>query len=473
MSNTKKVAFNTLIQLVGKLITAATSVLVIAYLARYLGIAGYGDYATIFAYLGVFGVFVDLGLFVTTVREIAKDPDKERSILGNMLGLRIVLGLIIFTLAYFVALTLPYPSLVKTGILIGAISHFIMSLNQVPLSSFQAKLTMQKATFSDIVGRLVLLGLVIWFILAQLGFLYLVAAVTIGNIVVFASNMLMFEVYARVWPLFNLAVWKNLLITALPMGVVIILATIYFRIDTVMLSVMKGSFDVGVYSAPYKILEVFLAVPSIFMSSVLPIITKALASSADGAKNIFRRSFDFLSIMALPLIAGTVVLATPVMVLVAGSEFALSGPVLKILILALGASFLNGALIYTVIAANQQKRLILPYVIAVVFNIVANFIVIPQYSYFGAAATTVVTELIVLMSSLYIVSKYLKLSPNWKVFGKALMASIIMGVVAFYLNLHVVWVVLIAIGVYATLLLITKTISKRDLAIIFSRNNNQ
>ena len=260
MNNTKKVAFNTSVQLFGKLITAATSVLVIAYLTRYLGISGYGDYATIFAYLGIFGVFVDLGLFVTTVREIAKDPDKEKFILGSMLGLRIVLGLTIFTLAYFVAFALPYSSIVKTGILIGAISHFIMSLNQVPLSSFQAKLTMQKATFSDIVGRLVMLGLVIWFIVAQLGFLYLVAAVTIGNVVVFILNMFMFESYAKVWPLFNLTIWKKLLVTALPMGVVIILATIYFRIDTVMLSVMKGSFDVGVYSAPYKILEVFLAV---------------------------------------------------------------------------------------------------------------------------------------------------------------------------------------------------------------------
>lgn len=472
MSNTKKVAFNTSVQLFGKLITAATSVVVIAYITRYLGIAGYGDYATIFAYLGIFGVFVDLGLFVTTVREISKHPEDEKSILGNMLGLRILLGLVVFSLAYFISLTLPYPDVVKIGILIGAISHFLMSLNQVPLSSFQARLTMQKAAFSDIVGRLVLLGLVVWFILNQLGFLYLVGAVTVGNLVVFISNMIMFELQTVVWPLFNLIVWKKLLITALPMGIVIILATIYFRIDTVMLSVMKGSFDVGVYSAPYKILEVFLAIPSIFMSSVLPIITKSLASGGENVKAIFRRAFDFLSIMALPLMVGTMVLATPVMVLVAGPDFVLSGPVLKILILALGGTFLNSVMIYTIIAANQQKRLILPYVLAVIFNIVANFIVIPQYSYFGAAATTVATELFVLIASMYIVNKYLKLSPNWKVFNKALFASIIMGAVAFYINLHVVWVALIAIVVYVGLLLITKTINKRDLNIIFSKTNN-
>lgn len=473
MNNTKKVAFNTLVQLFSKLITAATSVLVIVYLTRYLGVSGYGDYATIFAYLGIFGVFVDLGLFVTTVREISKYPDKENSILGNMLGLRIVVGVIIFTLAYIIALALPYSTLVKAGILIGAVAHFLMSLNQVPLSSFQARLTMQKAALADIVGRLVLLALVIWFISIQLGFLYIIAAVTISNLVVLGLNMLMFELQTPVWPLFDFTIWKKLLITALPMGVVMILATIYFRVDTVMLSVMKGSFDVGIYGAPYKILEVFLAVPSIFMSSVLPIMTKTLTTDIERARTIFRRAFDFLSLASLPLIAGTVVLATPVMVLIAGSEFILSGLVLKILIFALGGAFLNSVMIYTIIAANQQKRLVVPYIFAVVFNIVANFLVIPHYSYFGAAATTVATELFVLIISMYIVGKYLKISPAWTVFSKAMLASVIMGVIIFYIKLHVVWVALIGIAIYTVLILITKAINKQDILAILPKMGNR
>src|SRR4030042_2695008 len=102
MSVARKIAFNTAIQLVGKVITAATSVLVIAYLTRYLGVAGYGDYATIFAYLGIFGVIVDLGLFVIAVREIAKNPSAEAGILRNMLGLKIALGIGVFALAYLI-----------------------------------------------------------------------------------------------------------------------------------------------------------------------------------------------------------------------------------------------------------------------------------------------------------------------------------------------------------------------------------
>lgn len=473
MESARKIAFNTGVQLFGKMVTVATSVLIIAYLSRYLGVTGYGDYTTIFAYLGIFAVFVDLGLFIITVRELAKDSSQERQILGNMLGLRIVMGVVVFTLAYLIALTLPYSGIVKIGILIGAVSQFLLSINQTPLSLFQARLTMYKATFSDIVGRLVLLGLVLWFISLNLHFLYIILAVAISSIIVLISNMIILRAVVVIKPLFDLRVWKEMLVAALPMGIVIILGTIYFRIDTVMLSVMKGSFDVGIYGAPYKVLEVFLAIPTVFMSSVLPIITKSLSSDMNKARTMFCKAFDFLSLTALPLIAGTLVIATPVMVLIAGNDFALSGPVLKILILALGGSFLNSVMIYTIIAADQQKRLVAPYIIAVVFNIVTNFLVIPHFSYFGAATTTVATELFILLTSIYIVRKHLALSPRWIVFNKALLASIIMGVALMYINLHVIWLVIIGTGIYSVIIFITKAVTKQDILDILPKRTTR
>lgn len=473
MKIAQKIASNTIIQLFGKVVTVATSIIIIAYLTRYLGVSGYGDYTTIFAYLGIFAVFVDLGLFVITVRELAKDSSQERNILGNMLGLRLVVGLGVFALAYLIALILPYPGVVKAGILIGAVSQFLISLNQIPLSLFQARLTMHKATLADIMGRFALLGLVIWFININLHFLYIVGAVTASSLVVFVANMIMLRMVSAIKPIFNFKVWKKLLLTALPMGVVIILATIYFRIDTVMLSIMKGSFDVGIYGAPYKILEVFLAVPSIFMSSVLPVMTKSLNQDIKKARNIFNKAFDFLSLIALPLIAGTLVIAVPVMVLISGNDFALSGLVLKILIFALAGAFLNSVMIYTIIAADQQKRLVVPYVGAVLFNIVSNFFVIPYYSYFGAAATTVLTELLVLIVSAYIVKKYILFSPQWTVFIKALLASMIMGIVLFYLDLHVIWLAFIGATIYLVLIFLFKAVTKRDVSNILPNTTSR
>ncbi|MBU1083340.1 flippase [Patescibacteria group bacterium] len=470
MNYARAIAFNTIIQLVGKAITVATSVLIIAYLTRYLGVMGYGDYATVFAYLGIFTVFVDLGLFVITVRDLASHPENEKSILGNMLGLRLVLGILIFGTASLIAFGLPYSAIVKTGIVIGSIAQFLSSLNQIPLSLFQTRLVMYKAAVADIIGRLIMLIAIVWFIQLNLGFLYIIWGVVIANAAIFLLGFIMLQLMLPIYPMFNWQTWKRMLTSALPMGIVIILSTIYFRVDMVMLSMMKSNYDVGIYGAPYKILEVLLVVPSIFMSSVLPVMTRAFNHDKAIVKNIFRKSFDFLSIAALPLIFGTFVVATPLMVLMAGKEFVLSGPVLMVLSLALGGFFLNGVMVYTIIAADQQKRLIKPYIIATIFNITMNFVLIPRFSYFGAAAATVATELLILIISSYIVKTQLGFSPSWLVFSKALLASIVMAIVLILCaSLNVLWLVPIGAVSYITLLFITKAVTKKDLQVIFSK----
>ncbi len=474
MNSAQKIALNTAVQLLGKAITVATSVLVIAYITRYLGVAGYGDYATIFAYLGIFGAILDLGLFVIVVREIAKYPARERGILGNMLGLKLAFSLAILGTACGLAWFIPYSGVVRQGILVGAISQLFMSLNQVPLGSFQAKLTMYKATLSDVLGRLLLLGLVWWFIHQGGGLVTIIWAVVWANVAAFGFNTLMMGLRYWLIPLFDWRQWWELLVAAFPMGVVMVLGVIYFKIDILILGHLQNSYAVGIYSAPYKILEVLLAVPSIFMSSVLPVIAAALQESREKAKQIFQSAFNFLSLSALPLIAGSIAVATPVMVLISGRDYALSGPVLQILSFSLAGAFLNSAMIYTIIAANQQQRLIWPYIWAVVFNIVANLLVIPQFSFWGAAVITVLTELWVLVCSAYIVMKYLKLTVSLAVFSKTLASSIVMGIILWWLRAWPVgWLVLIGAAVYAVLILITKTITRAEIVSLIPQLNRK
>lgn len=464
MTTSRRIAGNTIVQLLSKAVTAATSVLVIVYLTRYLGVSGYGDYATIFAYLGIFSVFVDLGIFVTSVREIAKNPAQERTIIGNVLGLRLVVGMTVFAVACLVAFLTPYSSLIRAGILLGSISQLFLVLNQAPVSLFQARLIMHRAAISDVLGRLAMLGLVWWFISLHLGFLPIIGAVAISSLVTFLVSMGLALSVNAIWPQFDLKVWRRIFWSALPMGIVIILGTVYFRIDMVMLSLMRGSFDVGVYGAPYKVLEVLLAIPSIFMSSVLPVITRALDESKTHALGIFRRAFDFMGLLALPLITGTVLLATPIMILIAGPEFVLSGPVLMILIFALGGSFLNSVMIYTMVAAGAQRRLLTPYIIAVIFNVTANLLVIPHYSYIGAAGVTVLTELWVLIASAYLVGRQLKFSPNFEVLVKSIVGSLVMGAVVWYVRGESLWLG-IGLGavVYGMMLLLTKAVRLKDI----------
>ncbi|MFA5270021.1 MAG: flippase [Patescibacteria group bacterium] len=465
MNVSRRIAGNTIIQIFSKAVTAATSALVLAYLARYLGVSGYGDYTTVFAYLGIFGVLVDLGIFVTSVREIAKHPEQERSILGNVLGLRFVVGIVVFAVAIAASLFIPYPPVVRLGILVGSVSQLFMVVNQAPVSLFQARLIMHRAAIADIAGRLILLVLVWWFIKSGLGFIPMIWAVTVSTFVTFIVSMALAASVNPIWPRFDWAIWHRILKLALPMGAVMILSTVYFRIDTVLLSIMKGSFDVGVYGAPYKILEVLLAVPTIFMSSVLPVMTRALdENSKEHALGIFRRSFDFMSLVSLPLVVGTMLLATPIMVLIAGTDFAVSGPVLAIIMLKLVGSALNSVMIYTIIAAGEQRRLLLPYSIAVGFNLIANLIFIPQYSYMAAAVITVLTEIWVLIAAGYLVGKRLKLTPTFGVLLKCLVGSLLMGGAVWYLSdLNLWWRIAVGAVIYVLASLIMRAVRIQDI----------
>jgi len=427
MSATRQVAFNTVVQVAGRAIIAVMAIIIVAFLTRYLGVAGYGQYATVFAYVGLVGVLVDFGFFLIIVREITQKPEERGYILGNVLGLRLVAAGLIFFLAYLAAGQLGYSYPVLAGIAIASLSQTFIVLNQVPVSLFQSRLRMDKATLADVAARFLMLVLTVLFIRLDLGFLALVAVLVIGNFFAFLVNFLMALPSVFIYPRFDFAFWGEFLKKALPMGVVVVLAFIYFRIDVIMLSLMKGDFAVGVYAPPYKIVGMLLTFPTIFMSSVFPIMTKTLDRSFERAKQIFRRSFDFLVFVALPMLAGVLVIATPLMVFVAGADFAVSGPVLGILIFAVALSFINSVSVYTLVAAGKQGSLVWPYVLAALFNVTANWLFIPYYSYIGAAYTTVATELIVLIYTFYLVARELKFHPSFKVSIKSLFASLIMG----------------------------------------------
>ena len=99
---------------------------------------------------------------------------------------------------------------------------------------------------------------------------------------------------------FDYDYWKYILREAIPLGVIIVLGLIYFKIDTIMLSVMKDSHAVGIYSATYKVLEILYTIPAMFMGSVFPIISRYIKDGDKRASFGFKRSFDFISILAFP-----------------------------------------------------------------------------------------------------------------------------------------------------------------------------
>lgn len=459
----RKVAYNTVVQVVGKVITTLASLVMVAALTRHLGVSGYGQYTTVFAYLGFFAVLADFGFFWIFVREIAKPDADTNKITSNILTLRTVVGIVVFGLSVLIALFVPQYASFRLGIMIIALASLFQAMNSTYVGVFQNKLRMDKAAISDVVGRVLILVVTLYLIKIDAGLNSILWAVAVGNFANFALSAYLGKIYVHFRPAFDFVYWRKLFVEALPMGVILVLGIIYFKIDSVMLSLMRSATDIGIYGPPYKVLEVFQLLPAIFMGNVFPIMTRYIHTGDERIQNVLQKSFDFLTIIAWPLIIGTIFTASRIIGIVAGSDFltahtippvfgvpATSPLALQILVCAVGLSFVSYLFGYLVIAMGKQSKMIWPYVILVVFNIVMNLILIPHYSYIGAAFVTVLTEVLILTFAWRVTHKYLKINLNLIIVWKVLFASIFLGVFLYFTaqSLNIILLIILAAVVY-------------------------
>lgn len=446
MSLTRKVAYNFSVQMVGKFINVIIGLANVAIIVRYLGVAGYGDYTTAFAFMTFFSAISDFGFFWVIVRRITAGQD-EATIVKNVTSIRLIFSSIVFVSSLILLAFLPYSPQLKTVVMLGALSILWSSQTSVYTALFQSKLKMDLASISEVAARIVAMGLIILAVKMNLGLVYVMAASIFGTFLNFLISFIFSLKFVK--PRFGLD-WqfaKKFMIEALPIGIISILGLIYFKTDTLILSVFKTSTDVGIYGTPYKILEILMATPLMFFGSVFPALTSAFEQK-DNSKitTLFQKSFDLLSIGAFAVVSITLALAKPITNIIAGDEYlnastinfagrAISADVvLQILIFAVGLSFLNALFTNSVVIFGRQKNLILPYCLATIFNLSANFILIPKFSYLAAALNTVVTEIIILVACYMIMRKELPVRLNFSGFFKGFIIAIIVNFVLYFVK---------------------------------------
>lgn len=436
MSMSKKIAWNTFVQVAGKAVSTVIGIVVVAAMARYLGKEGFGGYTTIIAYLQIFGILVDFGLTLMTVQLISERPDDKKfndKILSNIFTLRLISAVIFLGIAPFVAFFFPYPLIVKWGIALTSISFLFISLNQLLTGLFQKNLRMDRIALSEIIGRLVLLAGVILFIFLDKGLIAIMLAVVAGSIINFAVSLFFARRYTTIKFAFDFALWKTTLSRSWPIGISIAFNLIYFKADAVILSVFRSQAEVGVYGAPYRVLEILISFPFMFIGVLMPFFVRYWAQKNEKEfKDLMQTTFDFLAIVAWPLVVGTLLLATPIMTLVAGSEFQESGRILQILILATAVIFLGTLFSHIIVALNKQKKMIIGYIATAIVALVLYIVFIPKYGMYAAAWITVISETMIAILTYLVVYFTIKWRPGLKISNRALLSALLMGVVVYF-----------------------------------------
>ena len=388
----RKIAYNVIFNVITKILSTILALVGIGFITRYLGTNGFGDYSTVIAFFSFFGSAADLGLYNITAREISRPDADEKKIISNALALRIVSSLIVFAITPFFVYFLPYSRDVKVGIIVAAASFVFSTTYMVLNGVFQKNLAMDKVASAEVLGKLLQLLIIILAVKLNLGFIAIIFSVLASMILNFVLVVYLARKYVSLSLQFDFAYWKKFLIESAPLGFSSLIIFIYFKIDTILLSILKTSTDVGLYNAAYKVLENITFFPAMIIGLIFPLLSRHIFSDKKEFSRIANETLKVFVILIVPLVVGTIFLADGVIHLIGGDAFAASGNILRILIFALVFIFFSSLFNNILISSNHQKKLIVPLILCAAFNIVANLILIPLYSYNAAAAVSVLTE---------------------------------------------------------------------------------
>lgn len=471
MSLSRKIAYNTLVSAGARIISIALALINIGLITRYLGISKFGDYTLVLVFVYIFSIFADLGLYSLLTREISRENADEKKITSNIFTLRLVASGVFLSLAPVAGYFFPYSSFVKTGLILGAIMYFFLSLAQVITGVFQKYLKMDKVALAEFFSKITQVGFVILFVKLNLGFFAILAASVVAGFVNFAVMFKSAKKYINFGLDFDFGYWKKILKTAFPIAVSLVFTLLYFKIDAVFLSlkiINRSSpdlaADVGIYGVGYRVLESIIFFPAMFLGLVMPLLSKYVFLDKIRFQRIFQKTLDILLITATPLLVGGMFLAEPLIILVAGPEFKDSAQVLRILLFAVWMIFVANLFGNTIIALNKQKKSAWIYFAGAVFNIGTNLVFIPKYSYLGAASTTVATEILVTVLLFLVIIKNISFFPSFKIVLKSLFACFLMGIFLYFNAGKNIFLLLGAgVVIYFAVLYLIKGISKQDI----------
>lgn len=471
MSQTRTVAYNSLIQLVGRVIGLLFGVLTLRLITGALSVPVFGQYGTVLTYLSLLVVCADGGLTTICVREMARDETHGERILGNALALRIVLGIGLMPLAIGIAFLLygpPEDPAVLTGVTAAVCIVPLQLVNMSLVGVFQVRQRMVYAVAGEVVSRLAQFAVVYALVKSHRMGLY---AALIASWLGMGLNLLVSVVAAgclmRLRLFFELSVWRRFILAALPLGLAVILSSVYFRIDQLMLEKLAPPVEAGLYFTAAKVYEYSLTISSVFITAAFPVLVGQAALSLTRARAGIQRSFDFLALMAAPVAVGVCVLAPQAVRLVSSKlEYAPAAGPLQVLIVAAAFSYLTSLMAYLLVAIDRQRDALVVNALILAVNVGMNLYLIPRKGAVGAAWATLATECLSLCCTSAFVRQRYRFYPSMKQIPRILLAAGVMGVALRWADrqgLHLPTLFGIGVGIYGAMVLALRIVDRNTL----------
>jgi O-antigen/teichoic acid export membrane protein len=365
-------------------------------IARHLSLDEFGRFTIIFTILGLMSVVTDMGIGRIALRGMLGSPDDDPSAFaGAYIMLRTLLGLFGYVLVMVIVVLLGYPAEVVKATAVAAIVIVLATPSAALDVVFQSRMRLGVVSVAGVSGQMAQFALTAAIAAAGGSVLYFTIPAVLAQVVVLAYKIPAAKRLMPIRPRVDLVVWRALLKEGIPLTLGIGLATIYYKVDSVMLSRLDTFDAVGIYGVSYKFIDIVHFAATAVTVPLLTMLVRSRPDDMPAFRDALRRGAMLLGFLGGMAVVGLFGFPAQLTTLLYGAPYAVGEHATRLLILAQFLTLFAALALTCLIAMGRHRIYPLVMLAGLILNVGANSLLIPRYSYEGAAAATLGAEIVV------------------------------------------------------------------------------
>lgn len=459
------------VQVLGRALNLALGVGVTLVIVRSLGAHSFGVWSSLLAITQIAANLGELGLGQVAIGRAASEHEHESEWLGALVAVRLILAVpIVLATILAVLLIAPTANARLAGVLLSC--ALVLGAPGSIAAVFQLRVRNDISTALLTLNSVVWAGAVVAVAASSGGIVWLAGAMLAVSALTTSVTVLIARRLITVRLRGTGELMRVLARVGLTVGAAGILVTLYVRLDQVLVFVLAGERQAGLYGAVYRILDQIQFIPAAVMTTLFPMIASAYPADRTRVRQLAQTAADFLAVASLPILAFTIVAAHRLVLLLFGAQFIAAAPALPVLMgafVAISFGYLTGGL---VIILGLQRRFLLYAALGLIVNAVLNVVLIPPYGFQAAAWVTLVTELVVMSGITHEIMRTLSMSPSLRRISRAAAAAAAMGIVTWLAQsagVPLLGLVAIAAALYPLGILVLRVVTPAEVRAILAR----
>jgi O-antigen/teichoic acid export membrane protein len=370
------------------------AVVATALMMRHLGVVDAGRLVTVLALTAIVAGVSDLGLTGVGLREytVLEGAARDR-FMRSLLGMRIAYTSVAIGFAVVFSLAVGYPHEMVIGTALAGFGAMLFVLHgsfAIPLST---QLKFGWVTGFQLAIQFLMAAMIAGLVALDAGLVPFLAVQIPAMVPVLAATAVVVRGHTPLRPAFDAAEWRRVMREILPYAAAVAFAVIYFRLVTILVSVLSSERETGFFAASFRVIDALALIPPLLVSTAFPVLARAARDDRERLSYALTRLTEAMLIVGCWIALSVVVGAEFLIEVIAGPDFEPSVPVLRLQGPAILGTCLVAAWGYGLLSLRRHRAILACNLVALTIAAILSVALIEWHGAEGGAVALTVTEL--------------------------------------------------------------------------------